>query len=82
LVQYTGVEMTGAIDIPKNEIEAQIEGLLRESFLVDWAAFDNRLFIRVWDPSGPEPPWDLVQTESHLADVEGILKMAERAGDA
>ena len=37
LVQYVGVDLLGAIDVPLGEVESQIEGLVCEGFLVAWA---------------------------------------------
>jgi hypothetical protein len=76
LVQYVGVEMLGAIDVPLGEVESQIEGLVCEGFYVDWAQDGSRLYLRVWEFGGPEPPWSKVVAEEHLADIDAILREA------
>jgi hypothetical protein len=74
LVQYCGIEKIGAIDVPTEEIESQIEGLINEGMRVAWAEHNQRLFLRVWEHDGPEPPWTKVFAEEHLEDVEKLLR--------
>jgi|SRR5581483_3910623 len=76
LVQYLGVEVQGAIDVPVAEAESQIAGLIREGLRVDWAQSGQRLYLRVWGGDGPEPPWPSVFAEEHLADIDSILRDA------
>jgi hypothetical protein len=67
LVQYYGLDV-GAIDVPRSEIEAQTEGLLAEGFYADWSCHDTRLYLRVWEFGGDEPPWEYVYAERNLPD--------------
>ena len=76
LVQYLGVEMLGAIDVPLGHVESQIEGLICEGFSVDWAQDGSRMYLRAWEFGGPEPPWSKVFAEEHLADIDAILREA------
>jgi hypothetical protein len=80
LVQYLGVEMLGAIDVPLGEVESRIEALVCEGFYVDWTQDGSRLRLRAWESDGPEPPWSKVLAEEHLAEIDAILREArERA---
>lgn len=79
LVQYVGVEMLGANDVPLGDVESQIQGLVCEGFQVDWAPDCNRMYLRAWESGGPEPPWPRVLAEEHLADIDGILIEKERS---
>jgi hypothetical protein len=79
LVQYVGVDLLGAIDVPLGEVESQIEGLVCEGFLVAWAQLGRVMYLRVWEADGPEPPWSKVFAEEPLADVEAILREAQVA---
>lgn len=74
LVKYCGVEKVGAIDIADIEVEAQIEGLLCEAFYVDWAEWDGKLYLRVWEDGEWEPPWSKVFAEEHLVDMDEWLR--------
>jgi hypothetical protein len=69
LVQFCGVEMIGALDIPLSEIQDRIEGLLCEGFYVDWAEDRGRLYLRVWEYGGPEPDWPNVFREESLTNL-------------
>ena len=66
LVQYCGIELAGAIDVPMNEVEQQIRGLVCEGFYVDWMERDSQLVLRVWEFGGPEPDWPKVFAEQPL----------------
>ena len=66
LVQYCGVELVGALDIPVGDVESRIEGLVCEGFYVDWAEHERRLIVRVWEFDGPEPDWPSVWAERAL----------------
>ena len=48
LVQYSGIEFLGAIDVAPKELEEQIVGLQCEGFYVDWAEHNERIYLRVW----------------------------------
>src|SRR4051794_40867247 len=74
LVQYCGVEKLRAIDVPDEGIEPRIEGLVCVGFFVDWAGHGGRLYLRVWEYDGPEPPWPKVFAEDHLQDMESLLE--------
>lgn len=76
LVQYCGLELIGAFEVAHDQIESQITGLLCEGFFVDWALNGSQAFLRVYEFDDPEPPWESVFSERHLADVEAILKEA------
>ena len=76
LVQYCGVELVGTLDLPSEEVEGQVSGLLREGFRVDWVIHDLAFYLRVYEPDGPEPPWESVFREAHLADISEILSEA------
>ena len=76
LVQYSGVDFVGAIDVDLDQIENQIKGLLCEGFYVDWNVFNNLVYLRVYEYGGPEPTWDQTIKEEPLADVAAILKKA------
>ena len=65
LVQYCGPDV-GAIDVPRSEIEAQIEGSVTEGYYVDWSCQNARLYLRVWEFGGDEPAWEYVYAESNL----------------
>jgi hypothetical protein len=69
LVQYSGSEFLGAVDVAPEELEGQIVGLECEGFYVDWAEYNERIYLRVWEYPGPEPNWDLVFKEKDLMDV-------------
>ena len=70
LVQYSGIEFLGAIDVAPKELEEQIVGLQCEGFYVDWAEHNERIYLRVWEYPGPEPNWELVFEEKDLMDVQ------------
>ena len=78
LVQYTGVECTGALSVKLDEIEAQIEGLMSKAFCVEWNEHRRRVYLRVWESDGPEPAWPKVFAEENLADMEAIEREIER----
>ena len=75
-VQYCGFERVGALDLAPAEAEAQVVSLLCGGFRVGWAEHDGRLYLRVWEFDGPEPPWPKVFAEEHLADVGAIVREA------
>jgi hypothetical protein len=77
LVQYVGVDLLGAIDIPLGKVESQIEGLVCEGIRVAWAQQGRLMYLRAWDGDGPEPAWSKVFAEEPLADVEAILREAQ-----
>lgn len=74
LIQYCGVEMVGAVDVPLAEVKSQIEGLVCEGFRVDWAEHKDKLYLRVWESDGPEPDWSKVVAEQPLADINELLR--------
>ena len=76
LVQYCGVEMRGALDVPESEIEHQIEGLVAEGFCLKWINENGITYLKVWEPDGPEPDWSSVFKEDNLTDVQQILRDA------
>jgi hypothetical protein len=69
LVQYSGIEFVGAIDVAPEELERQICGLVCEGFHVDWAEHNDRTYLRVWEHPGPKQSWDLAFDEKDLMDV-------------
>lgn len=73
LVQYCGVEMVGAQDVPLAEVESRIESLICRGFYVDWEQHQSRLFLRVWEFGGPEPEWAKVFAEQALIDIDDLL---------
>jgi hypothetical protein len=77
LVRYCGVDLLGALDIPPNEIESRIEGLICEGFYVDWAEHRGRLYLRVWEYGGPEPDWAKVFSEQPLADIDELPRRSK-----
>ena len=74
LVQYCGVDLVGALDIPVQDIESQIERLVCEGFYVDWTDQAHRLYLRVWEHGGPVPPWSRVFAEQPVVDISGLLQ--------
>lgn len=72
LVQYCGIECIGACDIPVTEIENRLINLWQEGFYVSWAIRDETLFLRVYEFGGPEPDWQKVFIEQHLAEIADI----------
>jgi len=76
LVQYCGVEMIGALDVPQSGIRHQIEGLVAEGFGLKWINENGVTYLAVWEPDGPEPDWSNVFKESNLTDVQRILRDA------
>lgn len=79
LVQYCGVDLVGALDVPFNEVESQITGLLCEGYYVDWQVNNDCCYLRVWEFDGPEPEWTKVFAEVPLADVNEILRQAKQS---
>ncbi|PSB56562.1 hypothetical protein [Chamaesiphon polymorphus] len=73
LVQYSGVEFLGAIDIAQEKLEEQIFDLECEGFDVDWSEHNEKIYLRVWEYPGPEPSWDLVFEEKDLMDMQAIF---------
>lgn len=76
LVQYTGVDLVGALDVEPDDVEPEIAGLLAEGFRVDWLDGGAKIYLRVWEGTGPEPGWPDVIAGRPLADVAAILKSA------
>ena len=74
IVQYCGVDLVGACDVPIKEVVSRIEGLLCEGFYVDWYEQDERLYLRVWEFGGPEPDWSKVIAEKPLVEVDDLLR--------
>lgn len=74
-VQYIGVELTGASDVPLDQVTVRLTNAIKEGFHVGWAAHQGRLYVRVWE-GGDEPPWDKVFAEQSLVDVADILRRA------
>jgi hypothetical protein len=70
LVHYCGVDLIGAQDLLLADVVLRIEGLLCEGFYVDWAEYQGRLFLRVWEFDGPEPDWHKVFAEQSLGDID------------
>ena len=71
-----GVECVGGRDLVLAEVGHQIEGCLAGGFYTDWSESNGRLYLRVWEFDGPEPPWPSVFAEDHLADIDEILRRA------
>lgn len=74
-VHYTGVEMTGACDVPLDEVEARLTNAMREGFHAGWAEHQGRIYVRIWEGDA-EPPWKKVFAEESLVDVSEILRRA------
>jgi hypothetical protein len=74
LVHYSGVDLIAAQTVPLTEVERRIEGLVCESFYIDWADHGGRLCLRVWEYGGPEPEWPRVFAEEPLADIAELLR--------
>jgi len=66
LVQYRGLDLVGAHDVPLAEVEREMERLLYEGQYVDWAEHQGRLYLRVWGYGDPEPDWLKVFAEQPL----------------
>ncbi len=69
LVQYSGPEIAGAIDIDIEEILNQINGLICEGFDIEWAVKDNVCFLKVWEYPGSIPDWSKVFQEKDLMEI-------------
>jgi hypothetical protein len=65
-VQYCGIELVGASDVPIDEVESRIYGLLCEGFYVDWSDRGDQIVLRIWEFGGPEPDWQKVFNEQHI----------------
>lgn len=74
-IQYTGVEMTGACDVPLAVVETRLTNAIREGFHAGWAEHQGLLYLRIWKGED-EPPWDKVFGEESLVDVSEILRHA------
>src|SRR6478609_6531726 len=72
LVQYAGVEVQGAIDVPAEDVEREVAGVIAEGLAIDWAAHGQRLYLRVYEHGGPEPTWAKVFAEEDLVDIDSI----------
>ncbi len=70
LIQYCGIEKVGAIDVEPDDIERQIEGLISEGFHVAWNGYGGKLYLKVWEYDGPEPPWEKVFSEEDIENIE------------
>jgi hypothetical protein len=81
LVQYLGIECMGGLDVPLDEVESQIAGLVCEGLRVDWAEADGRLYLRVFEGTAPKPSWPKVFAEGHLTDLGAIVREAERQAE-
>ncbi|WP_113962251.1 hypothetical protein [Roseimicrobium gellanilyticum] len=66
LVQYCGPELTGAIDVEADAVEAGIEGVVAEGFYVNWAAHHDRLYLKIWEYGYHEPSWEDVYAERNM----------------
>jgi hypothetical protein len=64
-VQYTGVEVTGALDVRLDEVERRLENAICEGFRVAWAEHQGQLYLRVWEGED-EPSWANVFAEESL----------------
>ena len=76
LVQYSGVELVGALDVPLDEIETQIKGLITEGFYVDWKPQGQIAYLRVYEYGGPEPDWKKTFAEKNLGN-KWLLNLSE-----
>lgn len=74
-VQYTGVEMTGAMDVSLDEVESRLRNTVCEGFCVGWTEHKRRLYVRVWEGED-EPAWEKVFAEESLLDVAETLRRA------
>ena len=69
LVQYSGIEHIGSISIRPGEVGNQVQGLVCEGFYVKWSVNAGIGYLGVWEHPGPEPEWEMIYAESHLADI-------------
>jgi hypothetical protein len=67
LVSYCGVECAGGIEVPPDEVEAEIIGAICEGMGIDWSEHQDRLYLVVWEPEGLPWTWQAVFDEQHLA---------------
>lgn len=79
-VEYVGVKMIGAIDVPLDDVEKRMRNALCEGRRVDWNEQGGTMFLRIWD-GDVEPTWDKVFAEESLADIDEILRQAGFAED-
>jgi hypothetical protein len=83
VVQYSGADVVGTMDLPMRKVESCIERTLGEGLRVDWAEHRGRLILKVWEFGSPEPDWPSVFDERPLADADPALRASPAAnGDA
>ena len=73
LVMYEGVQFMSAIDVPHDELEAEVEGLFRSGYCVDWSEHLGRIYVVAWEEAGPVLPWAPVYAEKDLVDIEALM---------
>jgi hypothetical protein len=69
LVKYCGVEMIGAQDVVRSEVENYIKVAVQEGYHVEWTENESRLYLCIWEPWNPPgspPDWSNVFAESDL----------------
>jgi hypothetical protein len=61
LVQYSGLECCGSMEVPLSELEMQIKGAICEGFGVDWkVASEGTLFLCIWESIAPLLNWEAI----------------------
>jgi hypothetical protein len=76
LVQYTGPEYIGGLELRLENTESQIEGCLREGFRVEWRLFDGILFVCVIESWEENLDWTKIQRRENFVDINQLLKDA------
>jgi hypothetical protein len=60
LLQFEGLNLEEARDIPLARVERELEQFQWRGFNVDWAEHQGRLYLGAWQVGGPEPDWTKV----------------------
>jgi hypothetical protein len=80
LVMYEGVQFMSAIDVPHDELEAEVEGLFCSGYRVDWSVHVDRIYLVAWEEAGPVLPWAQVYAETDLVDIQALLSNRDQPG--
>jgi hypothetical protein len=80
LVMYEGVQFMSAIDVPHDELEAEVEGLFCSGYRVDWSEHLDRIYLVAWEEAGPVLPWAQVYAETDLVDIQALLVNRDHPG--
>jgi hypothetical protein len=78
LVQYSGIEHLGSIDVLAEEVGEQVRGLICEGFSVKWSVDAEVAFLCVWEYPGPEPEWAKVYREMDLSEIPALDNQAKQ----